>query len=279
MWLQPGWTWLDPALSLAIAGLILWGTFGLIREITDVLMEGVPKHLELADVQAAMAAASPDITAIHDLHLWTISSGLYALSAHVVIRAEALGRNDEILTAVKPCSAIASGSTTPPSRSRPPTTPTCTPSARRITRPPGRGSRAPVVWSGVFSPVLAFRPARVVERLEPRSAACPLSSKDLIRAAAELRLTLPLVRAPTPGVARAALVAAKQLQSVLGLSLPGRVAARALVQGGGAGRRRGGGRAAHLPGRRGARGRAARRSRWRRPSRRPGRWPTPASPT
>jgi cobalt-zinc-cadmium efflux system protein len=101
MWLQPGWTWLDPALSLAIAGLILWGTLGLIREVTDVLMEGVPKHLELADVQATMAAASPDITAIHDLHLWTISSGLYALSAHVVIRAEALGRNDQILTAVK----------------------------------------------------------------------------------------------------------------------------------------------------------------------------------
>jgi hypothetical protein len=72
----------------------------------------------------------------------------------------------------------------------------------------------------VFSTLLAFRPARVVERLEPRSTACPLSSKDLIRAAAELRLTLPLVRAPTPGVARAALVAAKQLHSVLGLSLP-----------------------------------------------------------
>jgi cobalt-zinc-cadmium efflux system protein len=101
MWLQPGWTWLDPALSLAIAVLILWGTLGLIREITDVLMEGVPKHLELVDVQVTMAAASPDIAAIHDLHLWTISSGLYALSAHVVIRAEALGRNDEILTAVK----------------------------------------------------------------------------------------------------------------------------------------------------------------------------------
>ena len=77
-----------------------------------------------------------------------------------------------------------------------------------------------MVSSGVFSPILAFRPARVVERLAPRSAACPLSSKELIRAAAELRLTLPLVRAPTPGVARAALVAAKQLHSVLGLSLP-----------------------------------------------------------
>jgi len=83
-----------------------------------------------------------------------------------------------------------------------------------------RTGPTPVVCSAVLSPVLAFRPARVVARLEPRSAACLLSSKDLVRAAAALRLTLPLVRAPTPGVARAALVAAKQLQSVLGLSLP-----------------------------------------------------------
>ncbi|HET9554776.1 MAG TPA: hypothetical protein VFP50_17545 [Anaeromyxobacteraceae bacterium] len=72
----------------------------------------------------------------------------------------------------------------------------------------------------MLSPVLAFRPARVVERLDPRSAACPLSSKDLLHAAASLRLPLPLVRAPTPGIARAALVAAKQAQAVLGLALP-----------------------------------------------------------
>jgi cobalt-zinc-cadmium efflux system protein len=101
MWLEPGWGWLDPALSLAIAALILWGTIGLIREVTEVLMEGVPSHLALADVQATMSAASTDITAIHDLHLWTISSGLYALSAHVVVAAEGLGRNDQILTAVQ----------------------------------------------------------------------------------------------------------------------------------------------------------------------------------
>jgi len=101
MWLRPGWSWLDPALSMAIAALILWGTIGLIREITDVLMEGVPRHLALAEVQATMSAAAPEITAIHDLHLWTISSGLYALSAHVVVAAEGLGRNDQILTAVQ----------------------------------------------------------------------------------------------------------------------------------------------------------------------------------
>jgi cobalt-zinc-cadmium efflux system protein len=101
MWLWPAWRWVDPLLSLIIAVLILWGTVGLIREITDVLMEGVPRHLSLAEVQATMAASSADIAAIHDLHLWTISSGLYALSAHVVIRTEALGRNDRILSEVK----------------------------------------------------------------------------------------------------------------------------------------------------------------------------------
>jgi hypothetical protein len=72
----------------------------------------------------------------------------------------------------------------------------------------------------VLSPILAFRPARAVARLDPRSAACPLSSKDLLRCAAALHLTLPLVRAPTPGIARAALVAAKQAASVLGLAMP-----------------------------------------------------------
>jgi cobalt-zinc-cadmium efflux system protein len=101
MWLRPAWTWIDPALSLAIAALILWGTLGLIREITDVLMESVPGHLEVEEVAAAMRGADAGIEAIHDLHIWTIASGLLALSAHVVVAPGALGRNDEILVAVK----------------------------------------------------------------------------------------------------------------------------------------------------------------------------------
>jgi hypothetical protein len=72
----------------------------------------------------------------------------------------------------------------------------------------------------VLSPALAFRPARVVERLGPRSTACPLSTRDLLRVTAGLRVPLPLVRAPTAAVARAALVAAKQLRAVVGLALP-----------------------------------------------------------
>lgn len=100
MAVEPGLQWIDPALSLAIAGLILWGAIRLILEITDILMEGVPRHLDVAAVTRQMESAD-GVLAVHDLHIWTISSGLYALSAHLVVPAEFMGRNDSILTEVK----------------------------------------------------------------------------------------------------------------------------------------------------------------------------------
>jgi hypothetical protein len=72
----------------------------------------------------------------------------------------------------------------------------------------------------VVSRILAFRPPTVVARLAPRSGACPLSGRELVRPAAELRLALPVVRVPDAAVARGALVAAKELQSALVLALP-----------------------------------------------------------
>ena len=72
----------------------------------------------------------------------------------------------------------------------------------------------------MVSRILAFRPASVVERLDPRSHACPLSTRDLLGPAGELGLVLPVVEAPIAAVARGALVAAKELQSVLGLEMP-----------------------------------------------------------
>jgi hypothetical protein len=72
----------------------------------------------------------------------------------------------------------------------------------------------------MLSRILAFRPASVVERLAPRSDACPISLRDLLGPAAALRLVLPVVRAPIAGVARAALVAAKEHRSAIGLALP-----------------------------------------------------------
>lgn len=68
--------------------------------------------------------------------------------------------------------------------------------------------------------VLAFRTAVVVDRLPPRSEVCPLSLRDLLRAPVADRRVLPIVRAPIPGVARAALVAAREADAVIGLALP-----------------------------------------------------------
>lgn len=76
----------------------------------------------------------------------------------------------------------------------------------------------------MVSRILAFRPASVVERLDPRSQACPLSTRELLGPATELGLVLPVVRAPIAAVARGALVAAKEIRGALGLGLPAGVA-------------------------------------------------------
>ncbi len=100
MAVNPRLWWIDPALSLAIATLILFGSLRLVLEITDILMEGVPRHLDVRAVTRQMESAQ-GVIEIHDLHIWTISSGLYALSAHLVVDDPAMSRNDAILTEVK----------------------------------------------------------------------------------------------------------------------------------------------------------------------------------
>ncbi len=79
-----GWMPIDPLLSLAICALILYSTLKLLREATHVLMEGVPLHLDLAEVGASLARV-PGVRSVHDLHIWTLASGTLALSAHVVL--------------------------------------------------------------------------------------------------------------------------------------------------------------------------------------------------
>ena len=100
MWFEPSWTWVDPVLSLAISLLVLWGALRISLEIADILMEGVPRHLAIDEVCGEMGT-SPGVLAVHDLHVWTISSGHHALSAHLVVAEADLGRNDAILDDVK----------------------------------------------------------------------------------------------------------------------------------------------------------------------------------
>lgn len=79
-----GWVLIDPLLSAGISVFIVWRTWGLLSQAVHVLMEGVPTHLNAKEVGQAMAGM-PGVKGIHDLHIWTITSGLDALSSHVVV--------------------------------------------------------------------------------------------------------------------------------------------------------------------------------------------------
>lgn len=92
-----GAAWIDPALSLFVAAIIIVGVLRVLRDATDVLLEGVPRGLHVGDVRDAMAAV-PGIQAIHDLHVWTIGSGALALSAHVLVNDRRVSEASEILT-------------------------------------------------------------------------------------------------------------------------------------------------------------------------------------
>jgi cobalt-zinc-cadmium efflux system protein len=81
--LWTGQEWVDPAMSLAVAAVILWSTFGLLRESVGMTLAGVPKGIEVDQVEFALSEI-PGVEAIHDLHIWPISTTETALTAHVV---------------------------------------------------------------------------------------------------------------------------------------------------------------------------------------------------
>lgn len=78
-----GWYQADPLFSIIISLLIVWSSWNLIRESTNVLLEGTPAHINLAAVEDAILETD-GVQDVHDLHIWTITSGREALSAHVI---------------------------------------------------------------------------------------------------------------------------------------------------------------------------------------------------
>jgi cobalt-zinc-cadmium efflux system protein len=92
----------DPIISFLIAGTIVWSAVRLCREAVDVLLEGFPAHLDFQKVNDALGQV-PGVNAVHDLHVWTITSGLVALSAHLVVvcAGPKCRSHDEILTDTK----------------------------------------------------------------------------------------------------------------------------------------------------------------------------------
>jgi cobalt-zinc-cadmium efflux system protein len=95
--LATGWALADPLASVAIAVVILPRTWALLRQAVNVLLEGTPPHLDLAEIEAAMRRV-PGVRRVHDLHVWTLTSGREAMSAHVVV--EDVGASDRLLGAL-----------------------------------------------------------------------------------------------------------------------------------------------------------------------------------
>ncbi len=78
-----GWGWLDPATSLAVAAIIVLGSLGLLKEALRLSLDAVPSGIDRAAVEAWLGAL-PGVTAVHDVHIWPMSTTAVALTAHVV---------------------------------------------------------------------------------------------------------------------------------------------------------------------------------------------------
>ena len=83
--LTSGWVMADPLISVLIGGLVLVSAWRLVKESTDVLLEATPRHIALSDVHERIASV-PGVESVHDLHLWTVTSGVVAMSGHLVVK-------------------------------------------------------------------------------------------------------------------------------------------------------------------------------------------------
>jgi cobalt-zinc-cadmium efflux system protein len=88
-----GWLWLDPMVSLVIAGVIFWGTWGVLRDAFHLAIGGAPRHIDMAAVRAYLAGL-PGVEDVHDLHVWGLSTAEVALTAHLV---KPDSRDDDVL--------------------------------------------------------------------------------------------------------------------------------------------------------------------------------------
>ena len=83
--LTAGWVVADPLISVLIGALVLVSAWRLVKESTDVLLEAAPRHIALSDVHDRIASV-PGVESVHDLHLWTVTSGVVAMSGHLVVK-------------------------------------------------------------------------------------------------------------------------------------------------------------------------------------------------
>ena len=89
----------DPIVSLLIAGLILYSSYGVLRESATVLLEGTPAGMNMPEVIAAIKAV-PGVLDVHDLHVWMVGPGVVACSCHIVVAEQSVRQGQQVLRAV-----------------------------------------------------------------------------------------------------------------------------------------------------------------------------------
>lgn len=87
IWVRPEWQVVDPICTFIFAGLVIKSTVSLITQVMEVLFEGVPRHINYDDVKAKLESL-PLVVAVHDLHIWSLSSHLVSMSCHVHVEVE-----------------------------------------------------------------------------------------------------------------------------------------------------------------------------------------------
>jgi len=97
--LLTGIHWIDPVLSILIAGMILWSSIGIIRETLNILLEGAPRNLQLSAVREAMQSID-GVLDVHDLHIWSLGSRSHALASHVTIAEMPMSECSSILDGI-----------------------------------------------------------------------------------------------------------------------------------------------------------------------------------
>jgi cobalt-zinc-cadmium efflux system protein len=94
-----GYQWIDPVLSLLIAGMILWSSIAIVRETLHILLEGTPRNLSLSAIRAAMEKVE-GVVNVHDLHVWSLGSQSHALASHVQVIDMGLTESEALLERV-----------------------------------------------------------------------------------------------------------------------------------------------------------------------------------
>jgi len=95
-----GWYIVDPLIGILIGVLILRGAYSLVRESVDILLEATPKEIDTETLISDLVGIE-EVKEVHHVHLWTITSGIYAMSAHVVVDDCLISKSTQVLNAIK----------------------------------------------------------------------------------------------------------------------------------------------------------------------------------